>query len=268
MQCGISSACLYPCETKDALAQIARLQAGPVEIFLNTFRELDEDYLAGLARTVRAAGCRVTSLHPFTCALEPFLFFTEYQNRFEDGVALYRRYFHACQLLGAPLLVLHGDSRAKPGDMKVYARRFAALARVAREDYGITLAQENVDRCRCGLPENVRLLRDYTDDTAAFVLDLKQARRAGQDPFALLEAMDPRNVRHLHLSDADDQRTSLPPGEGTFDFARLYRTLRQAGNHCDGVVELYRADFTDLHQLADSAGRINRLIADLEKEEA
>ena len=94
MQCGISSACLYPCETKDALAQIAGLQAGPVEIFLNTFRELDEDYLAGLARTVRAAGCRVTSLHPFTCALEPFLFFTEYQNRFEDGVALYRRYFH------------------------------------------------------------------------------------------------------------------------------------------------------------------------------
>lgn len=268
MQCGISSACLYPCETKDALTQIAGLQAGPVEIFLNTFRELDEDYLTGLARTVRAAGCRVTSLHPFTCALEPFLFFTEYQHRFEDGVDLYRRYFHACQLLGAPLLVLHGDSRAKPGDMKVYARRFAALARVAREDYGITLAQENVDRCRCGLPENVRLLRDYTDDTAAFVLDLKQARRAGQDPFALLEAMDPRNVRHLHLSDADDQRTSLPPGEGTFDFARLYRTLRQAGNRCDGVVELYRADFTDLSQLADSAGRINRLIADLEKEEA
>lgn len=268
MQCGISSACLYPCETKDALAQIAGLQAGPVEIFLNTFRELDEEYLADLARTVRAAGCRVTSLHPFTCALEPFLFFTEYQHRFEDGVDLYRRYFHACQLLGAPLLVLHGDSRAKPGDMKVYARRFAALARVAREDYGITLAQENVDRCRCGLPENVRLLRDYTDDTAAFVLDLKQARRAGQDPFALLEAMDPRNVRHLHLSDADDQRTSLPPGEGTFDFARLYRTLRQVGNRCDGVVELYRADFTDLSQLADSAGRINRLIADLEKEEA
>lgn len=268
MQCGISSACLYPCETSEALAQITALHAGPVEIFLNTFRELEEEYLAGLARTVRAAGSRVTSLHPFTCALEPFLFFTEYQNRFEDGVALYRRYFRACQLLDAPVLVLHGDSRAKPGDMAVYARRFAALAKVAREDYGVTLAQENVDRCRCGLPENVHLLRDYTDDTARFVLDLKQARRAGQDPFALLEAMGPENVCHLHLSDADGQRTSLPPGEGTFDFPRLYRTLRRAGSHCDGVVELYRADFADVHQLADAAGRINQLIADLEKEEA
>ncbi len=268
MQCGISSACLYPCETSEALAQIVGLHAGPVEIFLNTFRELEEEYLAGLARTVHAAGSRVTSLHPFTCALEPFLFFTEYQNRFEDGVALYRRYFRACQLLDAPLLVLHGDSRAKPGDMAVYARRFAALARVAREDYGVTLAQENVDRCRCGLPENVRLLREYTDDTARFVLDLKQARRAGQDPFALLEAMGPENVCHLHLSDADGQRTSLPPGEGSFDFSRLYRTLRRAGNRCDGVVELYRADFADVHQLADAAGRINQLIADLEKEEA
>ncbi len=268
MQCGISSACLYPCETSEALAQIVGLHAGPVEIFLNTFRELEEEYLAGLARTVHAAGSRVTSLHPFTCALEPFLFFTEYQNRFEDGVALYRRYFRACQLLDAPLLVLHGDSRAKPGDMAVYARRFAALARVAREDYGVTLAQENVDRCRCGLPENVRLLRVYSDDTARFVLDLKQARRAGQDPFALLEAMGPENVCHLHLSDADGQRTSLPPGEGSFDFSRLYRTLRRAGNRCDGVVELYRADFADVHQLADAAGRINQLIADLEKEEA
>lgn len=267
MRCGISTACMYPQDTSQSLHQLTAMRPGLLEVFLNTFRELDETYISTLQETLAATQSRLTSLHPFSSGFEPFLFFTEYEGRFEDGVKLYRRFFEVCRQLGAPLLVLHGDYRAKPGDMKFYASRFAALAKIGAEEYGITLAQENVDRCRCGLPENILLLREYTGDTVKFVLDVKQARRAEQDVFQIVQAMGPENICHLHLSDELQGKSCALPGQGTFDFETMLRYLWKNGCRANAVIELYRDGFDTPQQLVQAADWVDTLMQKIEKEE-
>lgn len=266
MQCGISTACLYPCQTLESLERLLTLGAGSVEIFLNAFAELRQDYVLRLREALERAGRPITSLHPFTSGLEPLLLFSEYPGRFQEGVALYRRYFEICQELGAPILVLHGHARHGAGDMAFYARRFLALAEVGAE-YGVNLAQENVERCCCGIPENIRLLREAAKDSVKFVLDLKQARRAGFAPLELLEAMGPENICHLHLSDEQPGKDCCPPGEGTFNFEPILCRLAAAGSTPSAVIELYSNGFQDPQQLVRSADYIQRLAERIEKEE-
>lgn len=267
MRCGISTACLFPQRTGQALQRLTGMFSGPLEIFLNTFSELEPQFLRGLKETLDESGCELLSLHPFSSGFEPFLFFSEYEGRFEDGLELYRRYFNACRYLGARLLVLHGDTRHKPGSMELYAERFARLAKVAKEEFGVILAQENVERCRCYNAENIRLLRRYTGDSVRFVLDLKQALRGGQDPFDVLEAMGPQNICHVHLSDNNDRTTCILPGMGEFDFARLFRRLRQGGCEADGVIELYKDGFDGPQQLVRAAEELTRLARSVSEEE-
>lgn len=78
--------------------------------FFYSPRELKEDYVQKLAQICKQAGIRVASVHPFTSGSESLYFFSEYPGRFEDGLEIYRNYFRAAQILGAQLLVFHGDS--------------------------------------------------------------------------------------------------------------------------------------------------------------
>ncbi len=56
-----------------------------------------------------AAGARIVSLHPYSSGYEPFLLYSAYARRFEDGKALYTRFFEAAAELGASIVVMHGD---------------------------------------------------------------------------------------------------------------------------------------------------------------
>lgn len=263
MLCGISTACFYPQDTLKSLQSVLALRPGCAEIFLNTFREWEPQYLDALCRAREEAGVPVVSVHPFTCGLEPFLFFTAYESRFEDGLLLYRRYFEACQVLGAEILVFHGNHKARPLPMREYAARFCRLCEEG-ERYGITVAHENVERCQCGQPEALRQLRRYATRPLRFVLDLKQARRAGTNVYEITEAMGPDNICHLHLSDEKPGRDCVAPGEGTFDFARLLRTLQAGGFAGSAVIELYRDDFDQPQELQRAMETIqsiqNRLV--------
>lgn len=258
MLCGISTACLYPQDTLESLRQTLAMRPGCAEIFLNTFREWEPPYLDALCRAREEAGIPVVSVHPFTCGLEPFLFFTRYETRIEDGLAMYRWYFEACRALGAKILVFHGNHKAQPLPMQEYAARFCRLADEA-ERYGVTLAQENVERCQCGQPEALRQLREYAGRPVRFVLDLKQARRAGADPFAIVDAMGPENICHLHLSDETEGSSCVPPGRGSFDFARLLRTLRDGGFAGSAVIELYRGDFGQPDELREAMLAVQKI---------
>lgn len=80
-----------------------------------------------------------------------------------------------------------------------YYDRFGILSRIARE-YGVTLAQENVNAFRsqdCGF---IRNMREYLKEDASFVLDVKQAVRSGRDPYEMCEAMG-KNLVHIHIND-------------------------------------------------------------------
>ena len=250
MRIGASSACFYPSLTEDGVGQLQQLGIGCIEIFMNTFQELDPQYLARLKRQLETGGTRVLSFHPFTSAMETFFFASAYERRFADGIELYRRLFDAAAGLGAGIFVIHGDYKGTSFPFERYCENFARLSSVAR-GYGLTLCQENVSRCRCGVPDNVRRMRRLLGEDVRFALDLKQAVRGGEEIEEMLDAMGP-SLAHLHLSDHADGRSCLPPGKGSFDFSAFFARLRGQGYPGDAVVELYRENFGTAQEILDA----------------
>ena len=247
---GISTACLYPLNTEEALELLGRLGVTYTEIFFNSPSELTDDFLKLLCSIKNRYGMTITSIHPYTSALEPFLFFTDYLRRFEDGRAWYQSYYRAAAVLEAPWVVLHGDRVGSPLPEEICFERFGQMARDARA-YGVGLCQENVCRCRSRDSGFLRRMRDYLGGEAKFALDLKQILRSGEDLWQVVDAMGP-NIVHLHLSDhRGPKEDCLPPGKGTADFPELFCRLYQQGFSGAGVLELYRHNYDrpeDLYQ--------------------
>ncbi len=261
MRCGISTACFYPEDLFEALRQVAATGAPVTEIFLNTFSELEEVPMRRLADAVGEAGIRVSAIHPFTSMIEGFFFASPYLGRMDDGMRLYRRYFEACQLLGADKLVFHGDHapNAAQFPLEHYARHFRTLAALGRE-YGVTLCHENVYYCRLAAPEDVQRMGPLLGDAAAYTLDVKQAQRQGGTPARMLDAMG-GGVRHVHISDhAGGDDDCLPPGRGAFDFEALIGRLKALGYGGDLIIEVYRDSFLDAAQLKEAMQYVQSLL--------
>ena len=253
MIAGVSTSCLYPEKTEQALLCLGRMQIGAAEIFLNAPSEWEEPFVRELGKIAADHGIRILSLHPFISGLEPLLFFSDYERRLYDGIELYKNYFHAANLLGADILVFHGDRKESRRPIGFYAERFARLIEAGRA-MGITVAHENVARCVGCAPGFFRALRGQLPQ-AKFVLDVKQCIRAGCSTEDMLEAMGD-GVIHLHLSDHAPGRDCLPLGEGTMDLAALLKQMQAAGFDGNVVLELYRDNYGTYSQLADSYRQI------------
>lgn len=259
MLAGISTACFYPELTERGLMFAASIGAQAAEVFFNAPSELTDGFLRELRLIADNAGTRILSVHPFTSGLEPLLFFSDYRRRFCDGVELYKRYFHAANLLGADLLVLHGDRRMSRKPRAAYFDAFGELAGEGRA-MGVTVAQENVPRCASYCPDFFRDMRQYLPD-ARFVLDIKQAVRAGCTPGEMADAMGP-GVAHLHVSDHNAQNDCLPVGAGDFDLTALLRQVRANGFDGGVILELYRDSYGEYKELSSAYQNICAAIAD------
>lgn len=261
MRCGISTACFYPDNTLLSLQTLADAGVEVTELFLNTFSELEDDFVAKLLDVQKQSGIDIVSVHPFTSQIEGFLFATEYAGRFEDGVRIYERYFKLCRALGAGKLVFHGDHKWAETrfPLEEYAKRFVALSAVARR-YGVALCHENVSYCRLGDPGTVRKARPLFGPAAAFVLDTKQVLRYGADVEDMLAAMG-EDIRHVHISDFLSGQDCIPPGRGRFDFEGLLHTLSANGYRGDLIIELYRDGFKTLDDLLQAKRYIEALLA-------
>lgn len=249
MNIGVSSACFYPEQTEVALRTIQDMGVSHTEVFLNTFQELTADFLYQLRRA--APEVSIDSVHPFTSGLEPFLFATPYEQRFFDGLELYKRYFNACNILGAKILVFHGDYLNGLYPMEQYCENYGKL-RLEAERFGVELAMENVSRCKSGYIENLEKMLHCLKDDISFVLDLKQARRANTSWQAIANCMQHKIV-HVHVSDATEENDCLPPGEGEVAFSELFETLQKQGFNGTAMIELYRGDFAGEEALQQGA---------------
>lgn len=250
MTAGVSTACFYPLETKDALRTLLEGGVRQAEVFLNAPTEAGEPYLDGLRELCRRHEAQVISLHPFTSEMETLFFFSDYPYRFQDGLVFYRQLFSAARCLGARYFVLHGEFAMSRLPLQESCRRVAALRKVAWEEYGVELLQENVQRCKGGHPEYWDALLQQEPEQR-FVLDIKQALRAGQDPFAFVHMAGGR-IAHLHLSDNAPGQDCLPLGEGSFDLAGLLELLGRQGFDGSAVVELYRHSYQQVEQVFQS----------------
>lgn len=260
MRSGISTACLYPLEPEKALPLLIEMDFHLFEFFINTFSELKPEYLKELKKVIDAGGCSVKSVHPFTSGFESFLLFSDYERRFQDGLEFYKQYFNAANFFGAEILVLHGQRVEKSSRIseQEYFEHYARLYELGKT-FGVTVAQENVNLFRSDDPGFIQRMRSCLKENCAFVLDIKQAVRAGQDPFELCEAMG-ESIVHVHLNDNNASSDCLLPGYGTMDFSQLVNKLRSFRYEGDLIIEVYRNSFNRLEEIKKAKNVTEALI--------
>lgn len=246
---GISTACLYPMLTEEAFEQIARSGVQCCEVFFNADCELKDSFTRELACRSASWGVPIVSVHPFTAALEPVYFFSGYPRRTADGFEQYKKYFHAMNMLGARYLIFHGDAKVNLFSQEAGFEHMARLCEIAKA-FGVQVAHENVSRCKSSSLTYLQSLAAQLPDMR-FTLDVKQAVRSQVDPLAIVELLGDRLV-HLHLSDHSSAGDCLAPGQGSFDFERLFSRLRERHFSGCGVIELYRANFGNFQELTQA----------------
>lgn len=254
---GISSACLYPMLTEDAVKLLADNGVHHTEIFFNSFSELSSEFIINLRRALIPADVVVDAIHPFSSIVEPLFLFSEYKRRFEDSLEQYKHYFAAAQLLKCNKLVLHGDRAERHTiDEREYFERFAKICEVAKT-FGVTVLQENLSKYRTRTVEFVRSMSSYLGDIANFVFDVKQCIRSNVDPFEMLDAMGGK-VRHVHLSDNDGLHDCLIPGQGSFDIPRIFDKLKGIGYDGAVLIEVYRHNYRTYEELFEGLRYISK----------
>ena len=260
MHSGISTACLYPMELEKALPALISMDFHMFEVFINTISELRPKFIRELKKMIDESGSTVKSIHPFTSGFESFLLFSDYDRRFNDGLDFYKWYFHAANMLGAKILVLHGqrnDKRSRISETE-YFEHYARLFELGNS-FGITVAQENVNLFRSEDPLFISRMKKYLDGKCAFVLDIKQAVRAGKDPFAMCDAMGDRLV-HVHINDNMPGKDCLLPGRGDMDYNLLKQKLQNFGYNGDLIIEVYRKNFIEMNELKIAKNVVDALV--------
>ncbi|MBQ3843306.1 MAG: sugar phosphate isomerase/epimerase [Ruminiclostridium sp.] len=261
MIAGVSTASLYPMQTEDAVRKLGELGVRNAEIFVNDISETDGIVFKDIMSAIREYGLNIVSVHPFMSPMETLFLFSDYPRRVQTIIDIYKRFFEFTQAVGARLFVLHGaDIKARCTE-EVYVERFMKLCDIA-ESYGAVIAQENVHYCKSGNIEFLKMLKRECGERARFVLDIKQAVRAGYDPLEIADAIGDKVV-HLHISDNREDADCVPVGRGNYDIAALIKRLHGLGFDGAAFVELYRGNYNDPVELKESADILEKIIKEI-----
>lgn len=259
MKIGISTGCFYPQQTTEAVKHAGEIGAKYIEIFFNTHSELQPEYLAELKTIIDHYGMTVVSIHPYTSAIESFMFFSKQDYKLMDSIAMYEYYFKACNILGCKYVVLHGCLTSYDFmDMERYCHNINLLSRRARE-YGVYISQENVYNFKCGYIENLQKFVKYADRDIKFTFDVKQAVKARQSIYKILELTKDR-ISHVHISDFTGRKHSLVPFTGSFNYDRFFKYIKENTTAEAALVELYSP-------VIKSDGQLTEVLCKLKKYE-
>lgn len=263
MQAAVSTACLFPKPTEEALYDLCLTGVQNVEIFLNAPSETGKVFVNNLRDICRRAETTCVAVHPWTAPLEGFMLFSPYERRAADFLEDTKRVFHAMNTLGAKYYILHGALQGTCKDINLYCDRFHRLYTLGQQ-FGVTVTQENVYRHESA---NLRFLREFSrilGDEAAFTFDVKQAVRSNMNPTEAVAAIG-KHIRHLHISDHGPLGDCLRIGKGRFQVVPFLTQLLAQGFHGSVTLELYRDAFDNAQQLCEDWQKINRLIARAEQ---
>ena len=255
MRIGVSTSCLYPMLTEQALRALGEAGVRETEIFFNAACETRGALFRQILAIRAEYDLHVQAVHPYFTFAESRLLFDEYRRRFLDGKEYVKRLCDTSLALGSRVLILHGEREPFHISEEEYIERFGILAELTTKQ-GVTLTQENVVRFRSQDADFLSRMQRTLGDRFAMTLDVKQAVRCGIDPLVLARRFAPQIV-HLHLSDHGEKGDCLPIGEGAFDFPTLFRTLHDGGFAGDGVLELYRSCYDDPRILPESAEKLS-----------
>ncbi len=258
MRLGLSSAAFYGrLETEESAAHLIKLPLDFCEIFLETRSE----YSAAFGREVREAlgGLDCLAIHSKSNQYEGDLFGASARQR-QDAFESFSGVLDCGHELGARILVFHGppDVRGglRPGRVPRLRETVADLLAQAGEQ-GIQLAWENVSWCALRSPRDAAELKEACPNLH-FVLDIKQAYQAGEDPFDFLPVFGER-LCHVHVLDWDEAGSLCLPGQGVFDFPRFKRALENIGYQGDILLEPYAAQAADETALLESLAYLRKV---------
>lgn len=250
MNLGISTACFYPEVTEKAVKYLCENGTPEIEVFFNSACEMRGNILSEISNITKSNGTRVVSVHPFTSGFEPFMLFSDYERRYLDGLEFYKRYFDACNILGAEIMVLHGDRADSRHGEERYFERYLGLYRAAQKE-GVCVAQENVCRCKSRDLVFLSSMKKQLGDELSFVLDLKQATRSELSYKDVLSVMGDKLV-HVHLNDCDQDHDCLLPSQGKRNFKELFLKLKDLKFKGSAIIEVYRENYGEYTELLKS----------------
>ena len=254
---GASTACFYPMDTELALKKIGELGIKNTEIFFNTFSELEVDYLKNLRSIADGYGLSIKSIHPFSSFAENYMIFTPYERRFNDTAEMYKKYYQACNILGADILVFHGArDRGSVCDEQKF-ERFGMMSEQASQ-YGVVMAQENVVEYCSQHPDYLVRMKDYLGDKFKMVFDNKQAIRAKHNPMEFVKLLG-ESIVHIHISDSDAVHDCLAPGKGNFDLFGIKNEMKKLNYHGSWIVELYNHNYSSDDEIIKGVEYISSL---------
>lgn len=258
MKTGMSSACFYPLETEKSVRKCGEMGFKNIEIFVNSYCELNGTIRNEIKAICDYYGLKVCSVHPFTSFAESFVFFGSYGRRVDDGIEFYKNYFEFASFLGAGLINLHGAKTLYTVDNEEYFNRYARLFEAGKE-FGITVSQENVVNYRSQSPEFIKRMSDYLGNGFALTLDLKQCRRAGEKATDFIDAVGEK-IKAVHISDFTEGKDCIAPFEGEEDFNSIISALNNKGYKGNYLIELYSNGFENEAQIITAAEKFDKIL--------
>lgn len=258
MKAGASTACLYPMVLEKAFLSLAQTGVKTTEIFVNSHCELTGTFKNEMLAIQREYGVDVVSVHPFTCGIEPMMLFTAYERRVTDMLDYFKRFFEYMNDFGAKYFVLHGNKNQNVIEDEMYFERYARMQDAA-ESFGVCVVQENVSRCTGGSLDFLVKMKKALGEKACFVLDSKQAHRAGNDPTEMVKALG-KNIKHIHFSDCGKAGDCLKFGFGEYDNEAFFTALKEQGYNGSVILELYRNGFGEVAELAENCNEMQKYL--------
>ena len=257
MIAAVSTACLYPMPTEDALYDLCLHGIRTVEISLHAPSECKTVFAEDLHAMLQRFGVQCCAVSPWTAQSEGYMLFSNYPRRCNDFLDEAKKVFALMQRIGAKYYVLHG---AAAGSCKtdIYFERVHMLADAAKP-FGVVVTQKNVNRFES---RNLRFLREYCrafGDAANITLDIKEAVRAGLDLTEAVHAVG-KQIMHVHLSDYGPLGDGLRPGKGRLQIAQFLTALHQKGFDGAVTLDLPRESFGGTSELFEDWQKISRLI--------
>ncbi len=241
---GVSTASFYPIYIEKAFEMLGENGVLNAEIFFNTLSEIKPDFIKEIKKIAENKGVSIPSIHPYTSFAEPFVFFSQYERRFLEGLDYYKNYFEAMNILGSKILVFHGDNVHRFTSNEFYFERYNKLVELGKI-YGVIVAQENVARCKSGDVEFLLEMKKALGENAKFVFDTKQAARKGYNPHLFYEKIKD-SVVHIHISDYGEKGECLFIGEGILDFEKFSLLLKENNYIGSIMLELYSSYYDNI----------------------
>ena len=150
---------MYPELLEESLYNLLVNGISCVEIFLNTHSETEKSFAHNCAEMLKRFDSKCISVHPYTSEMETMMLFSGYKRRVDDFLEYSRKYFEFMNIVGAEIFVFHGGKNISGQSTEFYCERYSKLYRLGQQ-CGVTVAIENVSRCRSG---SVSFVREVVD---------------------------------------------------------------------------------------------------------